>query len=94
MSFGAKLRLLKCEKRPLSGLVNLPDFIVETIIVVVIEIFVLPHPVCELGQLECTSDNVDVVLFEDIAGKLLHDVMDAGCFYLHIIVSHLELQSH
>lgn len=50
--------------------IDFPDLTVKSFEVVVVELFMLQHPVPELLILKSTLPNVDVIAFENTDGKL------------------------
>ena len=94
LSLGRVLHVLEGVEWLIGLPVNLPDFVMESIVVVVVEFFVLLHPVGKVPQLEGALPSVDAILFKDSAGKFLDDVMNAGRLHFHVIIAHLQLDRH
>lgn len=89
--FGGKLRF-PADKEGLFGtFVQLPDLVVEPIVVILIEFLVFQHPVGEILDLESPHADVDVVFLEDHPHEPFHNIVHARCPYFNIVSANLHL---
>ena len=58
-------------------------------VVIIIELLMFFHPVCELLELDGPSVDIDAVAFENISGIALDDVVNAGSFDFDIMLAEL-----
>lgn len=87
-----KLHLPGDEERLESAAIDFPNFAVEALVVVVVELFVLEHPVPKLLELQPAGLDVDVVALEDADGELFHHMMNVNGRDFHIVLSDLYLE--
>lgn len=88
MSHRRKLKLF-LRKVWLQGFsIYLPNLTMKALIIVIIQLFVLKHPIFKLLKLKFTSFYIYVITFEDANSKLSYQIMNIGGNDLNIILSH------
>ena len=94
MGFGLQLDVINEIEWFFKVFIHLPYLIVETVIIVIIQFFVLGHPVRKILELKSSVFDIDVVLFENCACKLLHYMMYTCSLHFHIVVPNFQLDRH
>lgn len=66
----------------------------EAIIIIVIELFVFEHPICEIFQFDGACTDINIIIFENSSGELLHNMMYRSCFNFDIVAANFQFQCH